>query len=492
LRRLLSILVLAIFILSPATALNSNTLSTTSPDVNQGGATVAEAYASYEAGNTAWNNAWGASDFGLIRQYLNQAKTSFTTCLNTAGRVNDPSNTANLALMKSVSSAYVALADAALAMYDGSDVFSTGRAQMNAGQFAAAAGSLQSAGDRFQNAQALFSQATTTLQGVSYAGTSFGDGTAYTAAIVPVLNGKGAYMGEFAIYARGWQHTALAYQASANGDLATSRSEGVQAMNLFGSLRTSTTFGADATSNYNILAGLLGSAPPTQRPRYIVGVDGAYPPYSYVQSDGTITGFDVESARWIADRMGFDVTFVAIPWDGIIPVLQSKRIDMIYSGMSITEERKTQVAFSKPYIKFNQSAAIRADSAITMGDVMAGTAVIGVQRGTTGELWVRENLINTGRMPAAHLKSFDNFPLAFAALLNGQVDVTIYDRNPTVDLVSGKNARILAEIDTKEEYGIAVRKEDAQLLDTLNRGLDQLMADPYWNELKKKYKLEVV
>ncbi len=222
-----------------------------------GGATVAQAYASYSGGNTAWSNAWGASDFARIRQHLNQAKTGFTTCLDTATRVDDPSNTANLALMKSMSTAYVALADAALAMYDGSDVYSTGRAQMNAGQYAAAAASFQSAAEKFQSSQALFGQATTTLRGVSYAGTSFGDGTAYTAAIVPVLNNKGTYAGEFASYARGWQHTALAYQASASGDQTVFRSEATKAMNLFGELRSSGTFGGDATSNYNILAGLL-------------------------------------------------------------------------------------------------------------------------------------------------------------------------------------------------------------------------------------------
>ncbi|HOV67300.1 MAG TPA: hypothetical protein PLI31_02950 [Methanoregulaceae archaeon] len=243
------------------TVIGSGTV-TTLPTVPPGGATMAQAYASYEAGNTAWSSAWGASDFGQIRSYLSQARAHFSTCLATANLVNDPANAANLALMKKVSTAYVALADAALAMYDGSDTYSSGRNQMNAGSYAAAAGSFQAAAEKFGQSQTLFGQATTTLQSVSFAGTSFGDGTAYIAAIVPVLNGKAAYVGEFATYARGWQYTALAYQASAAGDQAGFRTQAGQAMGQFGILRTSATFGADATSNYNILATMLGGATP--------------------------------------------------------------------------------------------------------------------------------------------------------------------------------------------------------------------------------------
>ena len=246
------------------TVIGSGTVPTvtTLPTVPTGGATMAQAYASYEAGNAAWSSAWAASDFGQIRMYLTQARTHFSTCLATANLVNDPANAANLALMRSVSTGYIALADAALAMYDGSDVYNAGRTQMNAGSYAAAAGSFQSAADKFQSSQSFFGQATATLQSVSFAGTSFGDGTAYIAAIIPVLNGKAAYVGEFATYARGWQHTALAYQASATGNQAGFQSEASLAMGQFGTLRSSATFGADATSNYNILATMLGGVTP--------------------------------------------------------------------------------------------------------------------------------------------------------------------------------------------------------------------------------------
>lgn len=248
-----------------------------------------------------------------------------------------------------------------------------------------------------------------------------------------------------------------------------------------------------------LLAGCTGTNPAPNvtnqtglKSKYIIGIDGAYPPYSSQEKNGSFVGFDIDSARWIANKMGFEVEFQAVAWDGIIPALQAKKIDMVYSGMTITDERKAQVAFSKPYLKINQSVAVRSDSTITMDDINAGKVVIGSQRGTTGEMWVQDNLVDTGKMPAANLKSFDNFPLAITALMNKQVDATVYDKPPTVDIIRGQNAKIISEIDTKEEYGIAIRKDDTALLETMNKGLDLLMADPYWNELKQKYGLESV
>ena len=85
---------------------------------------------------------------------------------------------------------------------------------------------------------------------------------------------------------------------------------------------------------------------------------GEYPPYSFIEKDGSSKGFDVESVQWIADKMGFDVKIQPLAWDGMIPALMAKKIDMVYSGMTITPERKEQVNFSNPYLTINQSVCI--------------------------------------------------------------------------------------------------------------------------------------
>jgi len=222
---------------------------------------------------------------------------------------------------------------------------------------------------------------------------------------------------------------------------------------------------------------------------YIIGVDGAYPPYTYIDKDGTFHGIDVDSARWIAKDKGFNVEFQAIEWDGIIPALLAGKIDMVYSGMTITPERQEQVNFSTPYLNINQTIAIRNDSTLTVDDILAGKAIIGAQRGTTGAIWAEKNLVEAGKMPADHLKEYDNFPLVITDLTNKNIDASIYDRPSHISAIEGKPIHIVYEIDTGEQYGIAIRKDNPELLALMNSGLADLHADPYWKELLTEYKL---
>jgi polar amino acid transport system substrate-binding protein len=221
---------------------------------------------------------------------------------------------------------------------------------------------------------------------------------------------------------------------------------------------------------------------------YIVGIDGEYPPYSYVDPQGNAVGFDVDSMRWIAEKKGFKVVFQPTAWDGIIPALLAKKIDLIYSGMTITEEREQQVNFSIPYWKVNQTVAIHNDTSFTMEDFLAGTLTVGAQRGTTGQFWVEDNLIPPhGNMSPDNLVLYDSFPLVATDLQNKRIQAAIYDRPPMLDAIEGKPLHIIGEIDTHEVYGVAIRKEDTALLNTINEGITELMADPYWEELKQKY-----
>lgn len=228
-----------------------------------------------------------------------------------------------------------------------------------------------------------------------------------------------------------------------------------------------------------------------EKPRhYMVGIDGQYPPFSYVDSSGNATGFDVDSMRWIAEKKGLDVEFKAIAWDGIIPALQAKKIDLIYAGMTITDERKEKVNFSNPYWTVNQDVVAMKGSNISLEDVLSGSAIIGTQRGCTAAMWIEENLIGKGMMPQANLKLYDNTPLAVNDLESGRIDAVMYDDLSLKDMIEGKNIEKIGSVETKEEFGIAVRKEDTALLDTLNEGLADLMKDPYWQELIAKHDMK--
>jgi polar amino acid transport system substrate-binding protein len=222
----------------------------------------------------------------------------------------------------------------------------------------------------------------------------------------------------------------------------------------------------------------------------IVGVDGQFQPFSYLDSSGNIQGFDVDSMRWIAEKEGLSVTFQVIEWDGIIPALLADKIDIIYSGMTITPERSEKVDFSVPYWEVNQDVVARSDSATTLDDVCAGKVTIGSKSGCTATTWIDQNLVQTGKMPSSQLKLYANTPLAIDDLVAGRTDAVIFDDLVLKDMIANRPVKIIGNIETHEEFGIAVRKSDSQLLATLNDGLAQLKADPYWQELIVKYSMK--
>ncbi|HOJ96283.1 MAG TPA: ABC transporter substrate-binding protein [Methanospirillum sp.] len=221
-----------------------------------------------------------------------------------------------------------------------------------------------------------------------------------------------------------------------------------------------------------------------------VGIDAAYQPFSMVGPDGKATGFDVDSMKWIAKDQGFEVEFIPIAWDGIIPALQAGKIDLVYAGMTITDERKEKVAFSKPYWTVNQMVVVKEGSPITLDQVKNGSVTIGTQRGCTAAIWIDENLVNKSLMPADNLKLYDNTPLAVDDLISGRIDAVMYDSTVMNDIIAGKPVQKIGMVETNEEFGIAVRKDDTELLEKLNAGLDKLMASPDWEALKQKYKME--
>ena len=230
-----------------------------------------------------------------------------------------------------------------------------------------------------------------------------------------------------------------------------------------------------------------------QKPVYTDGIDAAFPPFSYIDKDGNPTGFDVEVIKWIGNEMGFDVKIVPVDWDAIIPTLKIGNIDLIASGMTINPEREQQVDFTDPYWKINLAVVVRkvADengafvpqynifSAVTPGKT------IGVQRGTTSQTWLQENLIDEG--VDIKLKLYDNFLLAIEDLMIGRIDAAVIDAPTAQTAVADRNAVVVGTINTGEIYGYAVRKGDTELLNLLNEGLKRLQASPEWDRLVNKW-----
>ncbi|MBQ3719352.1 MAG: amino acid ABC transporter substrate-binding protein [Methanomicrobium sp.] len=223
--------------------------------------------------------------------------------------------------------------------------------------------------------------------------------------------------------------------------------------------------------------------------KIIVGIDEKYPPYTYIDKNGVPGGFDVESMKWIAEDQGLDYEFKTVEWNSMLQALLDKKIDVIYSGMSVTPDRAEKVAFSEVYWVTNEGVAVKHNSPVTMDDVKTGKVIIGVPRASTTADWVKENLVNTGILSSARLELFDDFPSALAALESGRIEAAIYDTPTVIDSIEGKDFDFLGTIETGEKYAVAVRKDDTELLGKINAGLINLKASPRWNELVTEYKL---
>ena len=223
---------------------------------------------------------------------------------------------------------------------------------------------------------------------------------------------------------------------------------------------------------------------------YTVGIDADFPPFTMTDGRGNFSGFDIDAARWVAKKEGFTVTFVAVPWDSIVESLDSGSVDIIWSGLTITDEREGKVNFSVPYYAVNQSIAARTGSGATMADLENGRLRIGAQAGSTGADWVKRTLVQTGKIPASDVSVYPDIIDLTRALENREIDVSIIQAPSQKRATEGKNITIIGSIAGGESYAVAVRKTDPALLAAINDGLGQLAGDPYWEELKDKHGLD--
>lgn len=220
------------------------------------------------------------------------------------------------------------------------------------------------------------------------------------------------------------------------------------------------------------------------------GIDANFPPFAFVDKTGKPDGFDVAVVDWIAKEYKFKVEHKPMDWDGIIPSLNTKKIDLIASGMSINDARKEKVNFSLPYWTIKQVLVAKADAGVTPEKAMSGGNKIGVQRGTTEAKWMEENLIKK-EGKKFELVYYDSAPLAVEDVINGRIIAAAMDDAPAKDAESKKKTvKIIGGFGMPDEqFGYAFRKEDTELLNKFNEGLKKIMASPVWEELKKKYEL---
>ncbi len=219
---------------------------------------------------------------------------------------------------------------------------------------------------------------------------------------------------------------------------------------------------------------------------YTVGTDAAYAPFESQNEKGEIVGFDIEIVQAIAAKAGFEVKFVNTPWEGIFNALGQGDRDLLVSAITITDERKQTMDFSEPYFDAAQLIALPASSKVARFQDLKKLKV-GVQTGTTGD----EAVTQLQGKASTLIKRFESTPLALKELEAGGVDAVVADNGVVTHHVAnnpgGKFKTVADASFVPEQYGIAVKKGNAELLAALNQGLAAIRADGTYDRIYGKY-----
>lgn len=219
----------------------------------------------------------------------------------------------------------------------------------------------------------------------------------------------------------------------------------------------------------------------TKDDNYIVmGTNAEFEPFEY--RDGLdVVGFDVEIAKAIAAKLGKELKIEDTAFDSLIIGLNNEQMDFIAAGMSATPDREEQVDFSDRYFKSKQMIIVKADdTSITSADDLVGKTV-GVQLGTTGDLFVSD-------VEGITVQQFDKGTLAVMDLKNGKVDAVVIDGEPAKKMVEGQSDIKLLDVPfVEEEYAIAVKKGNTELLTAINETLAELKANGEYDKIYEQF-----
>ena len=210
--------------------------------------------------------------------------------------------------------------------------------------------------------------------------------------------------------------------------------------------------------------------------KIVVGLDDNFPPMGFRDEKNELVGFDIDMAREAAKRMGVEVEFKPIDWSAKEAELGGKRVDALWNGLTITEERKKNIDFTAPYMENHQIVVVAANSPIKTKADLAGK-VVGAQDGSSA--------VDAVKKDDAVFKSFKEFKTfgdnvtALMDLSTGRLEAVVVDEVVGRYYVAKKPAdyAIMEDNFGTEEYGVGVRKGDTELHTRLDKALADMKAD---------------
>ncbi len=223
--------------------------------------------------------------------------------------------------------------------------------------------------------------------------------------------------------------------------------------------------------------GSSDKAPEQKLPeKIVIGLDDNFPPMGFRDESGDIVGFDIDLAQEAGKRMGIPVEFKPIDWDSKEAALKSKQVDMLWNGLTITEERAKQIAFSKPYLNNAQILIVRADAPINGRDDFAGK-IVGTQEGSSSIDALEKVPEFTNSLQ--EVKRYGDFVAAFMDLELERIDGILVDSVVGRYYMSKKPGqfRVVDDQMGDEQYGVGMRQEDTMLQEKLGEALKSMSED---------------
>jgi len=220
---------------------------------------------------------------------------------------------------------------------------------------------------------------------------------------------------------------------------------------------------------------------------FIVGLDDQFPPMGFRgQDNNEIIGFDIDLAKEAAKRLGVQVQFKPVAWDGIILSLNKGDIDAVWNGMTITDERKQKIEFSKPYLNNRQIIMVTLDSTLSTIEMLKGKK-LGLQLGSSSETALNSKPEVVKQLK--ELKKYENNTLALMDLAAKRIDAVVVD-----EIVGRWNMakkpgiyKVLSEDMGTELYGVGLRKNDITFKEALDKVLTEIKNDKAGEEISKKW-----
>ncbi len=230
--------------------------------------------------------------------------------------------------------------------------------------------------------------------------------------------------------------------------------------------------------------GCSQSSPPADPSILRVGLDPTYPPFEMRDAAGNLTGVSVDLAQAIGNHLDKKVEFIPMDFQGLLPALQTGKIDLIISSMTATEERAKQVAFSSPYAENGLCLLVPAGSTLSgIEGLDAPGKTMVVRTGTTGHLYAVKNIRQAKVIPQELSEACAN------EVINGNVDAFLYDQLSVLEYAARHPDKVkaLASSFQKESWAVAMRKSDTALLEKVNAALAAMKTNGPLIEAFDKY-----